>query len=265
MAFAEPPLPGSGEQPYPEMDFPYNYAEYEKTGKIPEHVEIRLPKDARPLLMRTPYAEFWPSGSISGSADDIHIAIGNRPNGVATGNARETSLFRFRAVKSSVFPIFDDLYFVEQLGDSLAVLKRVTSSMPIGIVPSERVRLLPANSVCMPLFHNKKAHAFGGWSREGWVTVKRIEASVEPHNSPTALVEVQAPYPNTFEECRDNPPTPREVTIKKGDLLTTKYQSYRVLKIVPPQEVVLRGTGTGNFVGWIEIDPKPVGAELKGS
>ncbi len=53
-------------------------------------------------------------------------------------------------------------------------------------------------------------------------------------------------------------PKPFEVAVSAGDLLATRFQAYKVLKVVPPGPVDLGTLGRGNLVGWIEIDPRPL-------
>ena len=43
-----------------------------------------------------------------------------------------------------------------------------------------------------------------------------------------------------------------------GDVLATRRQAYKILRIVPPGPIDLGRLGRGRLVGWIEIDPKPI-------
>jgi hypothetical protein len=251
-AVAEPPLPGSGgNQPYPEMDFPYNIDLYERTGTIPDELELHDARSARPLLMNTPYGTDWPSGHVE---DGGTIQVSNRGGG--TTNARETRQFQFRVAQNELFPLFDDMYVVEDVRCNFVRLKRVTRLLPEALRPSSQTRVIPGNSYQMPLFLNPAVHE--SYRREGWVTVKKIAPADDNGSRAHAVIEICPPYSKSFVESPNEERKTTEVTLKQGDLLKTEYQAYKILRIMPPKKLTLKNHGKANFVGWIEIDPKPV-------
>ena len=147
-------------------------------------------------------------------------------------------------------------------------MDRVTEKVSQGQRPAGACRSIPmASSLSEParLFYDS-ATCF-----HGEVEVREIRAAEGDKSLPRAVVIVREPAmigshrhdvaaaPTgglagvTAEQAKEF-----QVTVSAGDVLSTKRQAYKILKIVPPGPVDLGKLGRGRLVGWIEIDPKPI-------
>jgi hypothetical protein len=151
--------------------------------------------------------------------------------------------------QNQVIPLFDQVYAVDV--DAFGVvLTRVTDRIPEEIHPGLNTRTIATVAVGADLFREQHA-LFNNRQDYDEVNVEfnrsigKAVVHLEPRMSFTPPITKE-------EEIASRQPLQLEV--KKGGLLTARGRSYKVLNVVPPQDI----EGVGHLVGWIELAPDAV-------
>jgi hypothetical protein len=179
--------------------------------------------------------------------------------GSVTTVPRESSLFDktgpcYELREGDVFPYYDQVLLVEKVERNQATVALVTDKIPAEFRPGPKVRVLPMNLQNAALFWYRTPY------QDGSKTL-----SVEAHD----LVTVPRIDPKSGEaDIRLTPTTqigvapkgakPTVITVAKGGLLSAHEVTYKVVNVVPPQDV----KDVGHVVGWVELAAEPV-AEIQ--
>ncbi|MGO8749713.1 MAG: hypothetical protein ACLQNE_27470 [Thermoguttaceae bacterium] len=214
---------------------------------------------------------------------DFWVGFRGDPNFDASGG---NALFperghNYRLGNGDVFPIYDELYLATIHMETPGLwrtpsmeLDRVTEKVPQGERPAAACRTIPLASACSRpagLFFDIGTRMLRELAipemTQGQIEVREIWAAEGDKSLPRAVVVIRPPPPRgTLFAAPAGPsagvstgqPKEFQVTVSAGDMLATKRQAYKILKIVPPGPVDLGKLGRDWLVGWIEIDPKPI-------
>lgn len=161
--------------------------------------------------------------------------------------------------------IYQDVYAVDEVSSSGVQLKCVTASCPTELKPSRECRPLPCHpELLSPLFYSK---ARPDW-KCGLVGVRRIWTKTG-ETEPVAEIVLYSPEADyqgisyRDEIWRSSNAKGIEATVKVGEEIGLPgLQSYKVRRIVAPQDVGFGGASPGRIpYGWIEIDTVPTSDE----
>jgi hypothetical protein len=152
---------------------------------------------------------------------------------------------------AEVIPIFDQLYVVSDVSPGGIELSLATDRVPQELRPGLQTRTICAVAVDPELFIEQHPVYPG---REDFDEVK-----VEFEKATGKVIvnlEPRIGISNAPREAR--PPTlparpPLKLKVAKGEPLTARGRSYKVLNVVPPQDI----EGVGHLVGWIELAADP--------
>ncbi len=265
------------------------------SDEVPERImaclAIRRPVRTRPNpWFGDDYAAYGLRWAPDRQKLDFWVGFFSNPNlDGSFGNALAMACEHYRLGSGDVFPICDELYLAttyakpvyydvhvlgypglvwKQGGAPSMELDRVTEKVPQGQRPAGACRSIAmASSLSEParLFYDS-ATCF-----QGEVEVREIQAAERDKSLPRAVVIVREPaMPGSRRRNVAAAPTGGlvgvtaeqatefQVSVCAGDVLATKRQAYKILKIVPSGPVDLGKLGRGRLVGWIEIDPKPI-------
>ncbi len=269
-----------------------------RNGKFPDHLRfeaypyvflaIRCPVRTHPnrflhdMHRVDDYANFGLAWTPDGRKLDFSLFFRGDPNFDGSGG---NALFpergqNYRLGDGDVFPIYDELYLAstQRRRDRWSVasmeLDRVTEKVPQGERPAAACRTIPLASACSRpagLFFDIGTRMLRELAipemTQGQIEVREIWAAEGDKSLPRAVVVIRPPPPRgTLFAAPAGPsagvstgqPKEFQVTVSAGDMLATKRQAYKILKIVPPGPVDLGKLGRDWLVGWIEIDPKPI-------
>ena len=152
----------------------------------------------------------------------------------------------YEVAPRDVIPLFDQLYFVHIVGPESVNLKRVTENVPAEFRPQMDSRKISTADYIPSLFvRHDPIHKGRQFLDE--VTLLNFDAklgTVDVKLSPREIVRGIVP---------SSPAMPETHRVKKGELLTARGRSYKVLNVVPPQTI----TNVGKLVGWIELAADP--------
>lgn len=231
----------------PELKHPIGYLEYMETGKYPS--EIWLIDGSGRVMLPNPDDRI-PSYQVIDTKDPD-----KRPPGLilAAGaylldNSLHPGSYRFRLDKSQrkIIPFMGQLYHVWYPGKDRVLLNRVTVDVPEKLQPAKKSRTIATTEVLPKLFWEQGPRR-AGQKFFDFVT----EFKIEDGRASFRLVPGA-----TIGKPAESKRKPLEISVKKGDLLTARGRSYRVLNVVEPQR-----TPAGDLVGWLEISAEPVGED----
>lgn len=229
----------------PPVGLPIGWDEWSEGGKKPlAEYSFDSSQNGLEIAMMTYDGAFPKLGHVANSHTDkaariLHIYHGSSD----PANALYAPAgFTFELRNSEIFPLFGELYVVSLWGPHSIDIKRVTDDIPKEFHPRVDSKIISRASRNECLF----AERFKGPpEKETWENVELMNVSgdvAELHFSPRYSSRVNL-----------GPAVGKAYTskIRKGESVSGRGRSYKVLNVVPVKTI----RGIGNLAGWVELDP----------
>jgi hypothetical protein len=174
-----------------------------------------------------------------GSAPDLrtYLVLGCRSedfgvDGIATSIA-----------VGEIFPLFNQLYLVEECTPDLVSLKRVTEQIPESLLPDMNSRKLLTSDWDPEFRRGETVKTAEGTTSEDYVELS--EFNIETGEvTLTFIPHIIVERASSFRSDHDR----ISVRFQAGDTITVRKNSYHIEKVVAPQAIA----NVGKIVGWIE-------------
>ncbi len=222
------------------------HSEYERTGKYPTRLVLSGNTGAR-VAIPTPdksFPVFQVESEASAGPPIAVLTLWYGENCPASSSIYEPTGYQWRLRDGDVIPILGHVYLARVSRDNSITLTRVTEKLDEKLRPKTETRLIAMNSVHARMFWEKKSGSPFPYEYD-WieVDVKGSDVATVELKPGRASIPIQTPTRK-----------PMTLTVAKGDLLTARGRSYKVLNVVKPQDI----PAVGRLVGWIEISAEPV-------
>jgi hypothetical protein len=241
--------------PPPPVRLPVGHEEWEKTGQLPKSLHLHDDDGIHGAIISTPNV-----GELTGfSVGDTHDVRNRRDLRIGEGGwpPLEKSTYMpggyvFNVGDGDVIPLHDQIYSVDvkNAGSKSVILNRVTDRLPKENRPGLHTRTISTVARSAMLF----------WEQHPKFEKRQDYDTVKLEFDPTSGKAVLHLYPTfmftpplTQEEKVSNRER-LQLEVRKGELLTARGRSYKVLNVVPPQDI----KDVGHLVGWIELASDPV-------
>jgi hypothetical protein len=231
-----------------------DYEEFQKTGQLPRTVHLLNVDGIHGGAISTPEG-IWPKYEVRirrGTLNRRVLWIETDTRIPLSKSTHSEGGYTFDLGHNDVIPLYDQIYAVRVEGvDDNVVLSRVTDRVPKELHPGLHTRTISMADVSPDLFWEKppkiknrldhdsvtlEFHPVNGHAVVGLAPMMAISGSVAGEGGYTTDRKVL------------------QLEVKKGELLTARGRSYKVLNVVPPQDI----EGIGHLVGWIELSADPV-------
>jgi hypothetical protein len=261
--------------PPPEPSPPIGFEEWQRTGELPKKLFLPSTPDNGHLgvIVSTPDQAYrrrdrkadwgvsnlgdpsFPGFSVISSPDNPKrhwLTIGGGDKRPSNKSTYAEVGYSFDVAQNDVIPIYDQIYATKWLGSGLQ-LTLVTDQVPAEFRPRLDTRTICSVAIDAFLFY-KQHSIYKGRTDVDDVRIEfekltdKAILKLEPHVLYTGGVPPEGQVPTLPAR------PPLTVEVSKGGLLTARGRSYKVLNVVPPQDI----EGVGHLVGWIEVAADPV-------
>jgi hypothetical protein len=244
-ALAEPPIPPG---------LPIGHEEWTKTGQLPKSLFLQDYRGDWGAVMSTPDAGGWAGFSVWDMPKDPsrrELRIGEGDRQPLEKSTYMPGGYVFDVGDRDVIPLYDQVYSVnvKDAASKEVLLTRVTDRISKELRPGLHTRTISRAAVWASLFWEQHPKFE---KRQDYDTVK-LEFDPASKNAVLRLYPTFMFTPPLTEEEKTPNRERLQLEVKKGRFLTARGRSYKVLNVVPPQDIV----GVGHLVGWIELAADP--------
>jgi hypothetical protein len=261
--------------PPPEPRPPVGYEEWRSTGRLPKHLflpsgyehghqgvvvsspelaHIRREPSGGGIAMRPGDLDFpWFNVKINRDVPSRrYLQVGDKNRESQTRSTYLPHGYTFDVRQQDMIPLYDQIYSVtiDAFG---VVLSLATDRVPIELRPSLNTRTISVAAVNAELFVQQHS------TYENRTDLDKIAVEFE-QGAGKAIVTLEprvsysgkVPPEGRIPDLPARPPL--KIEVAKGEFLTARGRSYKVLNVVPPQDI----EGVGRLVGWIELAADPI-------